>query len=152
MEFDASSCHPGSDSISSYAWRFGGGSTASGRAAEHVFSEAGQYSVRLTIVTAGGKQAHASREVTVRHGLVVPAAYPTIQAAIDAAEEGDTVVVMPGTYFENIGIREKKITVQSNDPDDPRIARSTLIRGVEEGRPTVRIGSGSEATLAGPCC
>ena len=29
---------------------------------------------------------------------VVPDAYPTIQAAIDAAANGDSVVIKPGTY------------------------------------------------------
>ena len=32
----------------------------------------------------------------------VPLAFPTIQAAIVAANTGDTVLVAPGTYFETI--------------------------------------------------
>jgi parallel beta-helix repeat protein len=45
--------------------------------------------------------------------LEVPLAYPTIQAAIDAASNGDTVLVDPGTYFENIDFKGKLITVHS---------------------------------------
>src|SRR5690242_1035719 len=45
--------------------------------------------------------------------LGVPVTFPTIQAAIDAATNGDTVVVDPGTYFENIDFKGKSITVQS---------------------------------------
>jgi len=43
----------------------------------------------------------------------VPTDQPTIQAGIDAAVDGDTVIVDPGTYFENIIFYGKAITVSS---------------------------------------
>lgn len=45
----------------------------------------------------------------------VPADQPTIQSAINVANNGDTVVVAPGTYIENLDFLAKAITVTSSD-------------------------------------
>jgi parallel beta-helix repeat protein len=45
----------------------------------------------------------------------VPGDYKTIQAAIDAAVNGDTVLVEPGTYLEYIDYKGKAIIVTSSD-------------------------------------
>ena len=44
----------------------------------------------------------------------MPADQVTIQAAINAASNGDTVVVEPGTYVEKINFLGKAITVTSS--------------------------------------
>ncbi len=46
--------------------------------------------------------------------LAVPADYRSIQAAIDAASMGDTVIVSPGRYEETINFGGKLITVRSS--------------------------------------
>jgi len=66
----------------------------------------------------------------VRAGtLYVPSEYLHIQSAINDANDGDVVIVSPGTYQENINLLGKAITVQSVDPNDANIVEATIIDG-----------------------
>ncbi|MCK4733628.1 MAG: right-handed parallel beta-helix repeat-containing protein [Methanophagales archaeon] len=46
--------------------------------------------------------------------IYVPDSYPTIQAAVDTASPGDTIIVRDGTYRENIEVN-KRLTIKSEN-------------------------------------
>src|SRR6516164_7182077 len=74
----------------------------------------------------------AAAPAFAQNTIKVPADQPTIQAAINAANSGDTVLVSPGTYYENINFNGKAITVTSSDG-----AAKTII----DGRATPAVGT-----------
>lgn len=67
----------------------------------------------------------------------VPGDQPTIQDGINVAVDGDTVLVAPGTYHENIHFREKGIVVASQYILDEDLAyiESTVINGSTPSHP-----------------
>jgi len=80
------------------------------------------------------------------HVLNVPDEYGTIQAAIDASVDGDTVLVAPGTYYENIDFIGKAISVIGS-PDNPS---EVVIDGSGNGAAvTLRSGESEGAVLTG---
>jgi hypothetical protein len=77
--------------------------------------------------------------------LKVPSQYLTIQDAIDTASGGDTVLVAPGTYVENIDFKGKAITVTSEQG-----ANVTVIDGNQAGSVvTFQNDEGSDSVLQG---
>jgi hypothetical protein len=56
-----------------------------------------------------------------------PADFNNIQDAINFSENGDSIVVEPGTYYENIVFNGKAITLTGTYPDDPNVIGSTII-------------------------
>ena len=67
----------------------------------------------------------------------VPAQYPTIQAAITISQNGDTILVSPGTYFENINFRGKGVMLASLflTTGDTTFIESTVINGSQPVHP-----------------
>ncbi len=72
--------------------------------------------------------------------FVVPSQYPTIQAAIDDAFEGDIIIVQPGVYYENLLCDINDITISSTNPQDPDIIRQTVIDAGDKTKDTIAFG------------
>src|SRR5688572_4245804 len=72
----------------------------------------------LTVLAAGAVVAGASYLASLAPLVVDPSdpeAYQTIAAAVDAAEDGDMILVRPGTYMESVTIT-KDITLRGDGP------------------------------------
>jgi len=84
--------------------------------------------------------------------IKVPDDQPTIQQGIDAAMDGDTVLVAPGTYLENINFKGKNIIVASFYifQKDFNFIKKTIINGSNPTNPDsascVAICSGEDST------
>lgn len=75
--------------------------------------------------------------VAVADTIHVPGDYPTIQLAIDAAVDGDEVIIAAGLYVETVDLLGKAIVVRSADG-----ALMTAIRPPAKGDVAVRCTSG----------
>ena len=98
--------------------------------------------VALAVAALLGGFSGIASAATVQH---VPQDYPTIQAAIDAAASGDTVLVAAGTYAEHMDFHAKQITVESASGAD-----ATIIDGGGTGVVvTINANAGETPVLRG---
>ncbi|MBT8377947.1 MAG: T9SS type A sorting domain-containing protein [Ignavibacteria bacterium] len=69
--------------------------------------------------------------------IEVPNDYPTIQQAINASNDGDTVIVSPDRYYENINFNGKNILVTSHYifNNDINFISNTIIDGSQPNDP-----------------
>jgi len=77
--------------------------------------------------------------------IFVPDDYSSIQDAITASTAGDTIIVRPGTYVENVDFLGKAITLKSE-----KGAQSTVIDGNQTGSAvTFNYGEGQDTVIEG---
>ncbi|HKR05213.1 MAG TPA: T9SS type A sorting domain-containing protein [Bacteroidia bacterium] len=90
--------------------------------------------------------------ITKANLITVPTDYSTIQQAIDASLDGDTVAVLQGTYYENINLHGKRILLTSLFylGKDTSYISSTIINGSQPTQPDtgtcVLMNSGEDST------
>jgi hypothetical protein len=89
--------------------------------AAHAAGLAGLLALALALGSCGGGKSWTARDV--------PEEYPTIQAAVDAAQPGDLVRVGPGTYREQVVVGPGK--------------RDIVIRGTDRNRVVLDGGGGT---------
>ena len=75
----------------------------------------------VTVVAMGNPVGH--KHVHILGG----ADFWTIQSAVDAAVDGNTIVVDPGTYNENVNIYSKQLTIRSVNPENRAFIENTII-------------------------
>ena len=81
----------------------------------------------------------------LRPWIYVPGDFPTIQSAIDAAENGDDVLVGPGVYVENLDFVGKTISVRSEKGSE-----ATVVDGGQVGSVvTFQGGEGADSIIEG---
>lgn len=79
--------------------------------------------------------------------IVVPIDFGTIQEAINNANDGDEIIVLPGFYQENVDFLTKNIRLRSLNPFDPCTVAQTIIDGNDQGSCISILSGQNDSTL-----
>lgn len=116
----------------------------------------GTDSYTYTIRDADGETSTATGTVSVSvnaaHATIrVPQDQPTIQAGINAAADGDLVLIAPGTYTEQLTLANKSVILASQfyTTGDPSFIDQTIIDGGGNAVITVDPTAGPDTTIIG---
>jgi len=122
------------------------------RPIKDVFAATPARYVRLTVV---GAHEYPGNEMGITEFSVfgmarVPAisiddlGYPTIQSAVNAAQNGDVICLKSGLYQESITLSGKAVVLRSADPNDPNCVDNTIIQG-DMSKPVLSLNNNSAA-------
>jgi hypothetical protein len=75
--------------------------------------------------------------------------FDNIQAAINNSQDGDTIIVEPGTYPGNINFYNMAITLTSTNPNDLNIVDTTKIESNSHFTVIFESGEGNDSILTG---
>jgi PGF-pre-PGF domain-containing protein len=107
-------------SPTTWEWDFGDNSTSSIQNPLHAYTNTGVYNVSLNVSNLFGSNVSLrSSFVYVLNSTIVvnssgTADFTTIREAIDAASDGDTIMVEPGVYSENLYFADSNISLSSS--------------------------------------
>ena len=84
----------------------------------------------------------------------VPADEPTLQDAVDAASNGDTIILATGTYTSITTVNGKTLTIRSADPATQATVDATILSGDTDSdgvpnRQILRLRNGADVTIDG---
>jgi hypothetical protein len=106
--------------------------------------------ILLSVIAAGTSAAQAAGLCV--HPAGASKCFSSIQAAVDAANDGDRITIRPGKYVEQVTILEKNLTLVGQSGaivEAPHEMQDTMsaVAGVE-GRPIILV-AGADVTLRG---
>lgn len=103
----------------------------------------------LMVLAMGGPAAVRAAVLNVddRRDDLPTAQFTAIGDAIASAGDGETIVVWPGHYLENLDLRGRRLHLRSRDPRDEAVVTATILDGFYNG-PAIRFrGDETSATI-----
>ena len=109
---------------------------------------AGAAVVSLILVPARGATWYVDRSASVSgDGTSWETAFRSIQVGVYAASDGDTVIVAKGTYWENVHLSGRNITLRSTAPLDPMVVAETVLDADNSGSVVTFSGTENETCV-----
>lgn len=140
-----------------YRWEFGDGDSAEGVVVTHTFVESGDFDVEVNALQDGVVLTTDRTLVNVQplissvvgSVITVPGMYETLEGAIDAAEDGDVILLAAGMYAPS-SIMDPDV-LWSEDPygRDLRIEKSLTLRGAGPSETQLRVGVEDTISIGG---